>query len=113
MRAGLLDRRISIKRKSITQSDSGQEVVSWVDVATVWARKVENRGDERFAAQQLVGHAIKTFVIRWSDTVKEVTAEHRITFDGRDYNITDVRELGRREGIEIDCWAPAEEPLAP
>lgn len=113
MRAGSLDRRITIQRKSITQSDSGEEIVTWVDVAEVWAQKVEDRGDERFARQQLVGHAIVTFRIRWSDTVKEVTDEHQIVFDGRSYDITAVREIGRREGVEMDAFALAEQPVAP
>lgn len=113
MRAGSMDRRVTIQRKSITQSDSGQETVAWVDVAQVWAQKIENRGAERFATQQFVGHAIKTFRFRWSSTVAEVTTEHRISFDGRAYDITDVREIGRREGIEVDCYAPSEEPVTP
>lgn len=113
MRAGRLDRRITIQGKSITQSDSGEEVVTWGVVATVWAEKIENRGDERFAARQIVGHAVRTFRFRWSDTVSEVSTEHRIVFDGRSFDITDVREIGRREGIEVDCYAPSEEPVAP
>lgn len=113
MRAGQLDRRITIQRKSLTQSGSGEEVVTWTDVATVWAQKIENRGDERFAAKQYVGHAIRTFRFRWSSTVSEISTQHRILFDGRAFDITDVREIGRREGIEIDCYAPSEEPVAP
>ena len=111
MRAGRLDRRITIQNRSITQSDSGEEVVTWVDVATVWAEKIELRGDERFAAKQYIGHAIKTFKIRWSETVSELTVLHKIRFDGRDHDITDVRELNRRQGIEIDCYALGELPL--
>lgn len=113
MRAGNLDRRITIQRKSVTQSDSGDEVVTWVDGATVWAEKINVRGQERFAAQQIVGHSVLTFKIRWSETVKELTSEHRILFDGRYYDITDVREPKRREEIEFDCYAPSEEPVTP
>jgi SPP1 family predicted phage head-tail adaptor len=112
MRAGRLDRRITIQGQSIAHSDSGQEKITWVDVATVWAEKREDRGTERFATKQIIGHAVTTFRIRWSDTVSAVTSEHRIEFDGRIFNITDVRELGRREGIEIDAYAPSEEPVA-
>lgn len=111
MRAGLLDRRITIQGKSITQSDSGEEVVTWSDVATVWAEKVEIRGLERFSIKQIVGHSVKTFRIRWSAAVSQITVEHRILFDGRIFDITDIRELDRRVGIEIDCYAPSEEPL--
>lgn len=112
LRAGELDRRIRIDGKSITHSDSGEEIVTWVEVDTVYAKKVEARGAERFAAQQYVGHAIKTFRIRWSEIVAVVTTEHRLVFDGRNHDITDVREIGRREGIEIDCYIPSEEPVA-
>ena len=112
MRAGKLDRRITIQGKSITQSDSGDEVVTWGNVATVWAEKIEIDGAERFAAKQIVGHAVRTFRFRWSDIVAVITTEHRLVFDDREYDITDVREVGRREGIEVDCYAPSEEPVA-
>lgn len=112
MRAGKLDRRITIQGKSITQSDSGDEVVTWGDVATVWAEKIEIDGVERFTVKQIVGHAVKTFRFRWSSTVAAITSEHRLVFDDRDYDITDVREIGRREGLEVDCYAPSEEPVA-
>lgn len=111
MRAGKLDRRITIQRKPVTQSDSGQEVVTWVDVATVWAEKINVKGLERFAVQQLIGQALMTFRFRWSVTVSEITSTHRILLDGRDFDITDVREIGRRQGIEIDALARSELPL--
>jgi SPP1 family predicted phage head-tail adaptor len=111
MRAGLLDRRIIIQRKSVSQSDSGDEIVTWNTLATVWAQKVDLRGLERFAAAQFVGHAIRTFRIRWSITAESVNVKDRLFFDDRVYDITDVREIGRREGIEIDCYAPSEQPV--
>lgn len=111
MRGGDIDRRLKIQRKVITQNGFGDEIVAWETVATVWAQKVEARGDERFAAQQFLGHAVKTFRIRWSDTVKEITSEHRLVLDGRAHDITDVREVGRREGLEIDCTVRSEEPV--
>jgi SPP1 family predicted phage head-tail adaptor len=112
MRAGRLDRRITIQGQSIAHSDSGQEEITWSDVATVWAEKREDRGDERFATRQIVGHGVTVFRIRWSAAVAAVTSEHRIVFDGRAFNITAVREIGRREGIEIDAYAPSEQPVS-
>jgi SPP1 family predicted phage head-tail adaptor len=106
-----LDRRITIQSQLITHSDSGEEVVEWSTVATVWAEKRENAGAERFAARQNVGYAVKTFAFRWSNAVSGITVEHRILFDGRQFNITDVREIGRRQGIEVDAWAAGELPL--
>lgn len=112
MYAGNLDRRITIQGKTITQDDFGAEVETWGDVATVWAQEVELRGMERYSMRQIVGHALRTFRIRWSPTVAVITTEHRIEYAGRLFDITDVREVGRQEGIEIDCYAPSEEPIA-
>lgn len=112
IQAGKLNRRITIQGKSIVQDDVGAEIVTWGDVATVWAELLTLRGSERYALQQFVGHALQTFRIRWSSTVAVITTEHRISYDGRTFDITDVREIGLREGIEIDCYAPSEEPVA-
>lgn len=112
MRAGKLDRRITIQGQSISHSDSGQEEITWVDVATVWAEKREDRGSERFATKQIVGRAVTTFRIRWSEAVAVIGSKHRLLFDGRTFDITDVREIGRREGIEIDAFAASEQPVA-
>lgn len=111
MRAGALDRRITIRRLSPTQSGSGEEADSFLPLATVWAEKRENSGSERFANQQTVGKAFVTFRFRWSQTVKEVSVKHQIEFDGRNFDIVAVREIGRREGIEVDCLVRSEEPL--
>jgi SPP1 family predicted phage head-tail adaptor len=113
MRAGNLDRRIAIQRKSITQSDSGEEVVTWTAVATVWAEKLSKGAIERMARQQIIAEAQLVFLIRWSDTVKETTAEHRIVFDGRECDIVGVEEFRRREGLLIGCTARGEQPVAP
>jgi SPP1 family predicted phage head-tail adaptor len=111
VRAGPLDRRIAIQGQTISQSDSGEEVVTWSTVATVFAAKVELHGAERFAAKQLTGKSVVTFRFRWSEATAAITSEHRIIYGGREYDVTDVREIGRREGIEVDANTASEEPL--
>ena len=47
MRAGKLDRKITIQRRKVTgKHPSGEEIVDWQDVATVWAEKVHSPGNE-------------------------------------------------------------------
>lgn len=113
MRAGLLDRRITLQRKTVVQSDSGQEEVTWIDIATVWAQKVELRGNERFTAKQITGNSILTFRVRWSLAVSQVNVEDQIIYKELTYDITDIREIGRHEGLEIDCFTPSEQAVAP
>lgn len=111
MRAGPLDRRIEIQAQTTSRSDSGEEEVTWNTIATVAAAKVELRGVERFAAKQITGSSVVTFRFRWSATTAAITTKHRVVYDGREFNVTAVREIGRREGIEVDADTPSEEPL--
>jgi len=102
--AGTLDRRIAIQRKTITNDEYGQEVETWADLAEVWAALKPLRGNERFAVQQLLGTGVMTFLIRYRSDL-QIGVEDRIEYDGRAWDITDVRELGRRESWEIDAKA--------
>ena len=105
MRAGKLDRRIVIERAVISRDAFNAPVETWVPVATVWAQQRPNRGAERFAAQEVAGSAVMSFHLRYR---KDITVKDRIRYQDRLWNITDVREIGRRVVTEIDCVARAE-----
>jgi SPP1 family predicted phage head-tail adaptor len=107
MRAGKLDRRITIQRKSVTESGSGEPIETWADLATVWAQARPLRGDERFATRQLVGTAVMTFHIRYRGDLA-ITVKDRISYDGKLWDILDVREVGRHVVTEIDTKARAD-----
>ena len=113
MRGGALDRRIQLMEKVVTQDDFGEEIVSWNTIATVYAEKIENTGQERFSVAQFVGKRVCSFEFRWSSAVKGVTTLHKIIFDEVEFDIVAVQEIGRREGIRCDCTARSEEPIAP
>lgn len=108
MRAGRLNHRITILRNTPAQSTAGTPVASWATVATVYAGIRYQKGTEAAAAQQVVGKSLATFSIRWSSEVSDVNATDRIGHNGREYDIKDVREIGYREGIEIDAVARSE-----
>lgn len=111
MRAGRLDRRITISRNFPVVSESGSVSDGWTDLATVRASVKYNRGSERFTVQQLVGKTFVTFTCRWSNQVSDLAVTDRVTYEGRAFDIHDVRELGNREGMEIDASTRNEEPL--
>nr|WP_245317824.1 phage head closure protein [Ensifer sp. 1H6] len=101
-----MDRRVKILRlQEIGRNELNEALMDWVAVATVWAQARPNRGDERFEAQQLTGSATMTFHIRYR---RELTIEDRISYDGRTWDIRDIRELGRRVVSEFDCVARAD-----
>lgn len=107
MRAGKLDRRVTIRRFIADAPNEFNEALgAWTDVATVWAQQRPNRGSERFAGGQIGSAAVMTFHIRHR---ADLTALDRIVFDGCEYEIiAPPRELGRRVVTEIDCVARAD-----
>ncbi|MBW2647171.1 MAG: phage head closure protein [Deltaproteobacteria bacterium] len=71
--------------------------------ATVWAERLELRGNERWSAQQIVASMVCKYHIRYRD---DVTAQCMVIDDaGREYDIQPPLELGRREGLELICSA--------
>lgn len=46
MRAGELRQRVTLQSPTTTQDEFGSPVVTWGDVATVWARVTTTAGDE-------------------------------------------------------------------
>lgn len=113
MNAGELDRRIVILLPQETgRDDWNNPIIERVEVARVWAKKTDVRDSERIRAQE-VGATITTrFVIRYSSQVRNVDPTHLIAFDGRVYDISAVKEVGRREGLEITATARAEREQA-
>lgn len=105
MRAGKLDRKITIQEKIVTQTESGEPVETWSDIVEVWAQVKPNRGDERFGVMQNVGKAVVTFHMRW---LSNVSVLNRVIYDEKIWDILDVREIGRNVGLEIDCTARAD-----
>lgn len=99
MRAGRLDRRVTIQARTAAQNSAhGETTYTWADVATVWAAVQDLRGREYFAAQQEQAEVSTRFTMRWRTGV---TVLNRLVYDGKTYNIRQVAELGRRAGLEI------------
>lgn len=111
MRIGRRDRLIEIQSSSEVRDDAGEPTTTWTTIATEWAEKIEHNGPERFQAQQLAGSAVRTFRFLWNENTDQITKLNRVLYDGRVFDITDVREIGYHEGIEIDCTTPGELPM--
>jgi SPP1 family predicted phage head-tail adaptor len=98
MRAGQLDRRITIEQNTPTQGPTGEEAASWSTLATVWAEVRQRRGREFFDSHQVVAEIDTVFLIRHRT---DVTAKMRVSWDGRLYDIHYVGEIGRKDGLEL------------
>ncbi len=98
MLAGKLDRRITIQRKTETRNTLNEPVEDWNDLATVWAQKLGQTGQEFFANDQVLSEYRVIFRIRWRRDLKDTD---RVMFEGRAHDIHSIRELGRRVGLEL------------
>lgn len=115
MRAGRLDRKIDLQRKSATVSPSGQPIETWTTIAARrWSSVTPASGDERFSQPQLAAKQQTEFQVRWSGDVADVSPLDRIIYPAvtegspppaipttNIYDILAVHEIGRREGLKI------------
>ena len=102
MNAGKLDRRVEIRSQTLSQDNAGQPIPTTVLVATVWAHAEQLRGREPFQGDQFNAQQLAVFQIRWRSDIDETMT---ITHDGETYDIQSIREIGRREGLEISALA--------
>lgn len=106
MRAGKLDRRVTIQVRSVAQNSVGEEVESWGTLAEVWAGIEPQQAIQRFAVNQLLSEVSQVFRVRWYEWGSTIDPnQHRLVYRDRVYDIQGVFEIGRREGLQIACKA--------
>jgi SPP1 family predicted phage head-tail adaptor len=101
MRAGNLDRVITIEAAVTTVDPNGTPQETWATFATMRAQLLQRSTAE----MMLKGYGEETgettgFRIRWLDGVR---LAHRVAYNFEHYRITDIREIGRREALELRC----------
>ena len=107
-RIGQLDRRIVIQRPTITYNSFNEPVESFGNYATVWGSRADASASESYRAQEVGAEITTRFAVRWNSVTRTVNPKDRISYDGRTYNITAVRDVERNRWREIDCVARAD-----
>lgn len=100
MKAEMMDRKITLQRCSNTVDDYGTPAFTWADVATVPAHVIKRSTSEFVNAQGAGDDDLIIFRIRYMGGLSNAD---RLQFDGRSFNITELTELGRKEGLELRC----------
>ncbi len=114
MRAGRLDRRVTIQRKATSLSDSGAPIETWSAISHRRpASGTPIGGEERFQAQQFVAREQVEFRVRHGTSVSGLSPLDRVIYpapadpdeqappEHSIYDIMEVHEIGRREGFRI------------
>jgi SPP1 family predicted phage head-tail adaptor len=105
MKAGSLDRRIQFLRATMTD-DGLTSTETWADHGLpVYAAKADVSDGERWRAGEVSAHITTRFRVRWSSFTSDLTPKDRLVCEGRTYDIIGIKEIGRREALEITAAA--------
>jgi len=112
MRAGQLDTRVALQRKTTTYSGSGDPVDTWSTLVERWAGLRPLTGVEANASEQWVAREQTEFMVRWSQEIAALSPLDRVICPADDaslspevarsvYDIVAVHEVGRNEALRI------------
>lgn len=100
MRAGNLDRTITLQRATTTIDDFGTPAETWTNLATLRAQQVTTSTDEYIRNHGASDETVIVFRTWWRDGI---TNADRIVYAGDTYNIKETKQIGRRAGLELRC----------
>lgn len=98
MRAGKLDRTITIERKTETVSPTGAVVRAWLNIATARAEIVTQSASEFLTGFGEAESGTVVFRVRY---LAGITTADRVSYAGQVYDLKEVTEIGRRRGLEL------------
>jgi SPP1 family predicted phage head-tail adaptor len=98
MRAGKMDRTITIQAFTNTVDDFGTPIETWTDKATLRAQLIQASTEEFIRASGASDETVIIFRTRW---LSGVTNADRIEHEGELFNLKEVKEIGRRKGLEL------------
>lgn len=99
--AGEMNQRITFQSKVSTRNDHGDQIETWNNGETVWAKVIPATGTERFRSDQLKSETDVVFQIRYLATVTPI---RRLTWGGVQYEILSVFPMeGRKFDMEIQA----------
>lgn len=98
MKAGLLDRRVALlKRSTVRNPEHGEDEV-FKETEQMWAQVVPVSGRDFFAAAQTHNERTIRFRTRYRT---DIETTDRLGYQQQQFNIVAIAELGRRDGLEI------------
>lgn len=104
MSAGALDRRITISRETVINTGLGP-TRTWAVLTTLWASRNDVSDGEKATAGTIQSTVVARFIVRSSSTSRSILPKDRLAEGGLTFEITGIKELGRRDRLEITAQA--------
>ena len=103
-------RRLTIQEKGTPSRDAaGGEVISWSEVATMWAKEVPYSGREFMASAREHAEQYTRFSIRWRGDIS-VTPAMRCTLDSGS-RVFDILSVSNVEGRNVEWLLTCREQI--
>ena len=96
--AGEINKRITIKTQVLTQNSYGEEIITWSNFCTVWAKITSSSGKEFYAVQKLNPETTALFKIRYRSGLD---TSMRIYYGTRIFDILYIDNVGEGN-VEIN-----------
>ena len=105
-----LNRIISIEKPTVARDSFGSEILTWGELAEVWASVNQTGVSEKFVNDANRELALRTaqITIRWLPDIEE---DMRVIYDGLIWDIEGIAEIGRREGLNLFCQTDVDRPV--
>ncbi|MBO9589069.1 phage head closure protein [Devosia sp.] len=104
--AGVRDRVIRLERYGVTKDEFNQPTTTWSLLADRWASKEDVSDGEKVRASQVGSSLTTRFRVDYDEQTASLTTADRLLHEGKTYDISGVKEIGTREGIEITASLP-------
>lgn len=98
MRAGKLDKSIMIERLVETIDEYGVRREAWTPIRTVKAQIVQASAEEFLRSGGIAAESIVIFRTRY---IEGLTPADRIVSGDHIYDLKEIKEIGRRRGLEL------------
>ncbi len=104
MRAGRLNKRVTLERPVTTTDAYGGTETTWESVGDRWAGVEPLRGKEFFEAQAAQSEVELRVVVRYDSAIAGVDATWRVVYGARVFEVESAINTGERdEQIELMC----------
>ena len=100
MKAGRMSETVTIERETEAVSPAGTVTPTWATIATRRAEVIQAGTTDLLKPFGEEGQAAIVFRVRY---VADVTTKDRLTYRGQAYDIRDIKEIGRRRGLDLRC----------
>lgn len=105
IQAGLLNRQVTIERKSVTSDGMGGNTEAWSVLCKVWALVKPLSGGEHWQASRIMPGVRYRCIVAYRcglDGSPYYSAKDRVVFDGRTHSIESVIDIEmKREWLEL------------